>query len=146
MPRTPGSGRRKGSANKATRDAREAIARFVESNGGRLQTWLDEIAETDGPRDRGTPAPRRATRSAGRATASSSRARRRLQAALAERTKGTVNQSDVTRVERGMAPSNAAQVAVLAGALSVDIETLLRRPRFIDRATDARLFVLRTEE
>ena len=41
---------RKGSPNKATAAAREAIARFVDGNAGRLQGWLDEIAERDGAR------------------------------------------------------------------------------------------------
>ena len=35
--------------NKATANAREAIARFVDGNADRLQAWLDEIAEKDGP-------------------------------------------------------------------------------------------------
>jgi len=30
--------------------AREAIARFVDGNAERLQGWLDEIAERDGPK------------------------------------------------------------------------------------------------
>jgi hypothetical protein len=47
--RLPGAGRRLGSANKATRNAREAIARFVDDNAPRLQSWLDQIAETEGP-------------------------------------------------------------------------------------------------
>jgi hypothetical protein len=42
--------RPKGSPNKATQAAREAIARFVDGNAHQLQGWLDEIAEIDGPR------------------------------------------------------------------------------------------------
>jgi len=42
-------GRPKGVPNKATQAAREAIARFVDGNAGRLQEWLDQIAEQDGP-------------------------------------------------------------------------------------------------
>ena len=42
-------GRPKGVKNKATVAAREAIARFVDGNSERLQSWLDEIAERDGP-------------------------------------------------------------------------------------------------
>ena len=38
-----GGGSRKGSPNKATAAAREAIARFVDGNADRLQGWLDEI-------------------------------------------------------------------------------------------------------
>ena len=38
-----------GVPNKATANAREAIARFVDDNAGRMQEWLDQIAETDGP-------------------------------------------------------------------------------------------------
>lgn len=43
-------GRKKGTPNKATAAAREAIARFVEGNAGCLQEWLDQIARQDGPR------------------------------------------------------------------------------------------------
>lgn len=39
-----GSGRKPGVTNKATTEAREAIARFVDGNAGRLQGWLDAIA------------------------------------------------------------------------------------------------------
>jgi hypothetical protein len=39
------NGRKKGVPNKATREAREAIAAFVEGNVERLQAWLDEIAQ-----------------------------------------------------------------------------------------------------
>jgi hypothetical protein len=37
-------GRPKGSPNKSTALAREAIAKFVDSNADKLQQWLDEIA------------------------------------------------------------------------------------------------------
>lgn len=40
-------GRQKGTPNKATRDAREAIAAFVEGNVKRLNGWLDQIAKND---------------------------------------------------------------------------------------------------
>ncbi len=45
-------GRPKGSPNKTTALAREAIARFVDGNAHRLQGWLDEIAadEKHGPK------------------------------------------------------------------------------------------------
>jgi hypothetical protein len=43
-----GGGSRKGIPNKATAQAREAIARFVDGNADRLQGWLDEIAEEKG--------------------------------------------------------------------------------------------------
>lgn len=43
-------GRPKGVPNKATQKAREAIASFVEGNVGRLNSWLDRIAE-DSPKD-----------------------------------------------------------------------------------------------
>jgi hypothetical protein len=46
-PKTPGSGRKPGSQNKATSQAREAIALFVDKNADRLQVWLDQIAEKD---------------------------------------------------------------------------------------------------
>jgi hypothetical protein len=40
----PGAGRPKGTQNKDTALAREAIARFVDNNTERLQEWLDQIA------------------------------------------------------------------------------------------------------
>lgn len=46
----PGPGRPKGVPNKSTIQAREAIAAFVDGNSERLQGWLDQIAETDGPK------------------------------------------------------------------------------------------------
>lgn len=42
-------GRAKGVSNKATKNAREAIGRFVDGNAHRLQSWLDEIAAAEGP-------------------------------------------------------------------------------------------------
>lgn len=42
-------GRAKGTPNKVTSNAREAIARFVDGNAPRLQSWLDQIATNDGP-------------------------------------------------------------------------------------------------
>ena len=47
LPKT-GGGSRKGIPNKATKNAREAIARFIDGNADRLQGWLDEIAEQEG--------------------------------------------------------------------------------------------------
>ena len=44
-----GPGRPKGLPNKTTAQAREAIARFVDGNADRLQGWLDQIAEEQGP-------------------------------------------------------------------------------------------------
>lgn len=41
--------RPKGSPNKSTALAREAIARFVDYNSDRLQGWLDQIAADKGP-------------------------------------------------------------------------------------------------
>ena len=41
--------RPKGSPNKATAEAREAIARLVDGNAHRLTLWLDEIYEQKGP-------------------------------------------------------------------------------------------------
>lgn len=43
-------GRTKGTPNRATANAREAIALFVEGNADRLQGWLDQIAEEEGPK------------------------------------------------------------------------------------------------
>lgn len=40
-------GRAPGTPNKATAQAREAIALFVDNNAHRLQAWLDQIAEED---------------------------------------------------------------------------------------------------
>ena len=41
--------RPKGSPNKATAEAREAIARLVDGNAHRLNIWLDEIYKEKGP-------------------------------------------------------------------------------------------------
>ncbi len=38
-------GRTKGTSNKATQEAREAIGRFVDNNAHKLQEWLDAIAD-----------------------------------------------------------------------------------------------------
>lgn len=46
----PGAGRPKGTANKSTTLAREAIAGFVDGNVDRLVGWLDRIAD-DSPKD-----------------------------------------------------------------------------------------------
>ena len=40
-------GRAPGTPNKASAQAREAIALFVDGNAHRLQEWLDRIAEED---------------------------------------------------------------------------------------------------
>lgn len=45
-----GPGRPKGLPNKATHNAREAIAAFVDGNAHRLVEWLDSIA-ADSPKD-----------------------------------------------------------------------------------------------
>lgn len=48
MPFQPGhkiSGSRKGKPNRIKRDAREAIARFVDGNAHKLQRWLNTISE-----------------------------------------------------------------------------------------------------
>lgn len=39
-----GGGRPKGSPNRATKEARAAIAEFVDGNAHRLQDWLDRVA------------------------------------------------------------------------------------------------------
>ena len=38
-------GRQVGTPNKATADARQAIASFVDGNAHRLTTWLDQVAQ-----------------------------------------------------------------------------------------------------
>lgn len=43
-------GSRKGIPNKVTANAREAIARFVDGNADRLNDWLTEIEQKDGPK------------------------------------------------------------------------------------------------
>jgi hypothetical protein len=45
-----GPGRPKGSPNKATKAAREAIAAFVDANADKLQHWLDKMA-AESPKD-----------------------------------------------------------------------------------------------
>lgn len=45
-----GGGNRRGKPNRATADARAAIALFVDRNAHRLQGWLDKIADgVEGP-------------------------------------------------------------------------------------------------
>ena len=46
-----GAGRPAGSPNKATSDARQAIASFVDGNAHRLAEWLDAVAEGDAEKD-----------------------------------------------------------------------------------------------
>jgi hypothetical protein len=49
-PPNAGKGRKRGVPNKATADARAAIALFVNRNAHRLQGWLDAIADgVEGP-------------------------------------------------------------------------------------------------
>lgn len=54
MPRAkPGQrfgGRTKGTPNKATATAKQAIATFVDGNSDKLNQWLDEIYAADGPK------------------------------------------------------------------------------------------------
>lgn len=38
-------GRQKGTPNKITNEAREAIALFVDNNAHRLEEWLEQVAE-----------------------------------------------------------------------------------------------------
>ena len=47
LPPAAGMGRVKGVPNKATKNAREAIAMLVDGNTHRLEAWLDEIAAKD---------------------------------------------------------------------------------------------------
>lgn len=49
MKMPPGPGRPKGTLNKSTVLAREAIGRLVDGNASRLNGWLDQIAEDEGP-------------------------------------------------------------------------------------------------
>lgn len=44
-------GRVAGVPNKATQQAKEAIAAFIDGNADRLNKWLDQIEEQDGPKD-----------------------------------------------------------------------------------------------
>lgn len=46
----PRPGRKKGTPNKSTAAAKEAVARFVDGNAHRFERWLDKIEERDGPR------------------------------------------------------------------------------------------------
>lgn len=43
-------GRKKGTPNKATANARQAIALLLDGNAHKLQKWLDQIAKKDGPK------------------------------------------------------------------------------------------------
>ncbi len=51
-----GMGRPKGIPNKATRDVKEAIARFAEGNVHKLEEWLETIAYGDGDQVKPDPA------------------------------------------------------------------------------------------
>jgi len=44
-------GRQAGTPNKATQEARQAIATFVDGNAHRLSEWLDRVAEGDPTHD-----------------------------------------------------------------------------------------------
>lgn len=46
----PRGGSRKGIPNKATSNAKEALARFIDGNADRLNGWLDQIEAQDGPK------------------------------------------------------------------------------------------------
>ena len=48
-PRPKGAGRVKGTPNKATMNAREAIAKLVDDNALLMQDWLNQIARENGP-------------------------------------------------------------------------------------------------
>lgn len=51
-PKVPNSGgSRRGIPNKSTARAKEALAAFVDNNADRLQGWLDQIAEVEGPKE-----------------------------------------------------------------------------------------------
>jgi hypothetical protein len=50
LPPNAGKGRKPGTPNKSTSAAREAIARFVDGNADKLEEWLGQIAEKDGPK------------------------------------------------------------------------------------------------
>lgn len=43
-------GRKAGTPNRATTNAREAFARLVDGNVDRVQGWLDDVARLDGPK------------------------------------------------------------------------------------------------
>lgn len=45
-----GRGRPKGSKDKSTKKAKEMIASFIDGNADRLNQWLDEVYQQDGPR------------------------------------------------------------------------------------------------
>lgn len=52
-PKQPGiesTGKPHGAVTKSTALAREAIASFVDGNSSRIQQWLEEIYEADGPK------------------------------------------------------------------------------------------------
>lgn len=49
--RRDGAGRPRGSPNKATSEARQAIALFVDQNAHRLAEWLDRVADGDPEHD-----------------------------------------------------------------------------------------------
>lgn len=46
----PGAGRKKGVPNKATTNARTAIAKLADANAPKLNKWLNEVYKNDGPK------------------------------------------------------------------------------------------------
>ena len=48
MPPNAGKGRPKGSVNRSTEHAREAIARLVDNNAARFEGWLEDIERKHG--------------------------------------------------------------------------------------------------
>lgn len=50
-PKPAGAGRAPGTPNKATQDARKAIADFVDGNAHRMVEWLDAVAQGDPAND-----------------------------------------------------------------------------------------------
>ena len=71
------------------------------------------------------------------------RLRNLTQSELAQRVRPTLGQADISKLERGLRPSDPSHVVQLAQALGVPAAALLRRPRVITRADATRPVVLR---
>lgn len=49
--KNPNAGRPAGIPNKVTMQAREAIANFIDINAAKIQGWVDEVYQQDGPKE-----------------------------------------------------------------------------------------------
>ena len=65
---------------------------------------------------------------------------------LAQLAGATLRQTEISSYERGLRPSDSHDIVVLADALDVSVESLVRRPRFITRVDAVRPSVFRSPQ